>query len=217
MKNYRIELGLAALLLAFVAAVYLWQNPGVYQGKASAQEIDRYLETIAALPMPAEEMAPTLARVRQWLESDDGKPIYMLNLMRYYPELKKFPGALAFQGTPLESNARYEDVVIPMLPKIGAYPMYAGTSKGGNLMEFSPELNNWDRVLVVRYPSRRAFLNLLALPGYKEVEPYKLMALKVVLTPTQAETIVPDLTQAASALALMIFLAFGWWRSARRP
>src|SRR5215213_6933045 len=47
------------------------------------------------------------ARLRAWAEADDGKPVYMLNLMRYYDELRPFPGAPDFQGSPEESNTLY--------------------------------------------------------------------------------------------------------------
>jgi len=43
------------------------------------------------------------------------------------------------------------------------------------------------RLLVLRYPSRRAFLDLLSDPRYRKIEPYELMALAVVLTPTTGE------------------------------
>ena len=46
--------------------------------------------------------------------------------------------------------------------------------------------------------------------------PYKLMALQIYLTPMTGEVAVPDLTWATAALALIIFLAAGWWRAARR-
>lgn len=217
MKIYRFELGLAALLLVFVAVIWAWQNPGLFKPRASAAEIDRYMAAVAKLPLLPEEKTEGLQRLRHWLETDDGKPVYMLNLMRYYPELKQFPGALEFAGTPVEANAKYESVAVPMLLKLGGQAVYAGTSKGGNLMEYGAELDNWDRVLLVRYPSRRAFLDLITRDDYAPVEPYKIMALKVVLTPTTAELVMPEYSWLAGTLALMIFLVVGWWRAARRP
>lgn len=216
MKRYRFEFGLAAILLAFVAAVWCWQNPGVFKARASDEEITRYMNAITKLPMPPDEKTEILKRSRQWLESDDGKPVYMLNLMRYYPELRRFPGAPEISGTPVEANAKYESVVVPMLLQVGGQAVYAGASKNGNLMEYGPELDNWNRVLLVRYPSRRAFLDLVTREDYAPIEPYKIMALQVVLTPTTAEVSLPEYTWFAGTLALIIFLTAGWWRSARR-
>ena len=36
-------------------------------------------------------------------------------------------------------------------------------------MVYRPDLDNWDRVIVVRYPGRRAFPDLVATPGYLKV------------------------------------------------
>jgi len=216
LKTHRFEIVLAASLAAMVAAVFLWQNPGVYKGKINAGEIDSYMGRIEKLPFPAEERAELLKRTHSWLEHDDGKPVYMLNLMRFYPQLRQFPGALPFAGTPRESNATYEQHVMPMLFQAGGYPAYAGNSLNGNLMEYAPELDNWDRVLVVRYPDRRAFMNLVTREDYRQWEPYKIMALKVVLTPTEVEMNIPDLTLVAGALALLVLCLTGWWRAARR-
>lgn len=209
----RFQTWLGVCLLVFVGGVYLWQNPGVYQGGMKAAEIEAAMREIDKLPFPPEERVELLKRARRWMETDDGKPVYMLNLMRFYPQLRQYPGAIAFHGTPLQSNALYESVVIPQLMKLGGYPLYAGVSRGGNLLEHSPELDNWDRVLVVRYPNRKAFVSLVSSPTYREVAPYKLMALKVVLTPTTLELQMPDLTLLAAGLALVLFLGVGWWRA----
>ena len=47
-----------------------------------------------------------------------------------------------------------------------------------NLMVYQNELDNWDRVLVVRYPGRRTFLQLVANPvslptGSGEARPHR--------------------------------------------
>ena len=79
-----------------------------------------------------------------------------------------------------------------------------------------PELDDWSRVLVVRYPSRRAFMDLLSDPAYAPAMPYKLMALKLVLTPMRAELVVPPLHWLVGVVSLILFLSVGWLRAARR-
>lgn len=217
MKNHRFELRLAAAFLVLWSAVWAWQHPGALGARIGARDVERYMRALERLPYPAEERPQLLARARAWMESDDGKPVYMLNLMRFHPELRRFEGAPAdYDGTPVESNARYESVVMPMLFAHGGYPLYAGVARPENLMEYRPELDRWSRLLVVRYPSRRAFLDLIAEPGFQAVEPYKLMALSVVLTPTEADVVIPELDTLFGAGLLCVFLATGWWRSSRR-
>ena len=202
---------LGAVFLLLYLAIWLWQNPGTILGAMGRDDVERYMRSVARLPFPAEERAEMLRRVRAWLENDDGKPVYMLNLMRFYRELRRFEGSLPFEGSPRESNARYEATVIPLLFRVGAYPVFAGSAQGPNVMSYEPELDAWHRILVVRYPNRRAFMKLMTHPAFQRVEPYKLMALKVVLTPMRPQMVFPELPFVAAATLLPLFLAVGWW------
>ena len=205
---------LAGVMLALFIAVWVWQNPGMVRGRVQTQEIAQFMAQVEKLPFPDDERAEMLKRVRAWLERDDGKPFYMLNLMRYYPELRRLPNAPDFKGTPQESNARYEAAVKWMVLKLGGYPLYAGTPHGKNLVEYSPALDDWSRLMLVRYPSRRAFMKLMTRPAFREIEPYKLMALQLVLTPTTAELVVPSVSMMVGGGLLVIFLAIAWARAA---
>jgi hypothetical protein len=208
------EIVLAGALLALFVAVWVWQNPGMVRGRLRAEEIAQFMSRVELLPLPGDEQPEALKRLRAWLEGDDGKPFYMLNLMRYYPELRRLPNAPDFQGTPQESNARYEAAARPMLLRLGGYPLFAGTAQGKNLLEHDPALDDWSRLLLVRYPSRRAFMRLLTHPAYPGIEPYKLMAARVVLTPAKAERVLPSVPLLAAGVLLVVFLAAGWARAA---
>ncbi len=55
------------------------------------EEIDRYLAAVEKqVPLLPGEMPDFLARLRAWAEADDGKPVYMLELMRFHPQLRTF-------------------------------------------------------------------------------------------------------------------------------
>jgi len=206
-----------AVLVAIFIAVSLWQSPGILRGKLSTEEIAHYLSIVEqALPFPPDERPELLARLRAWAEADDGKPVYMLNLMRYHEQLRALPGAPSFAGTPREANALYEKSATPLLLARGAYPMYASVVQGKNILGYGSGQGDWSRVLLVRYPSRRAFLELLADPAYAPIEPYKLMAMEVLLVPTTPERILPNPSIAVGVVLLMLFLATGWVRAARR-
>lgn len=210
---------LGALLLGGVGALWLWQTPGLLRAKLSADEIDRYVDLMQKqLPVPPQERAELLARVRAWAEADDGQPVYMLNLMRLHEQLRSFPGAPEFAGTPQAANQLYESEVVPILLGNGGYPLFSGTVQGPNLVGYDPSVDRWSRVLVVRSRSRRAFLDMMTDPAYGPIEPYKLMAFDTYVAPMSAEVIVPDVRFVAAVTALAIFLAAGWWRAAhRRP
>lgn len=212
--NHRITLLTGALCLLLFAGFYLWQTPGVIGvGKLTAADIDGYVAVLEKLPVPAPERDSAIARIRAWAANDDGQPIYMLNLMRYYPTLRRYPGAPDFQGTPIQSNDYYESVAKQLLLKTGAYPLIGGHTQGRDVLDASPELDDWSRVLVVRYRNRRAFLDLLTDPAYAPVMPYKLMALSVVLVPVAGDLVIPDARLIVGGTLLAIFLGVGWWRS----
>ena len=78
------------------------------------------------------------------------------------------------------------------------------------------EVDRADRVLLVRYPSRRAFLSLVCDPAYLQIAPYKFAALKLDLLPLEPETVIPDPRWLAAGGSLIVFLAVGWFRAASR-
>jgi hypothetical protein len=220
LSNYRTEALLAIASLGAALGISVWQSTR----KLSQEDVDRYiaiLETQA--PLELEDRDEFIARLRAWGENDDGRPVYMLNLMRFFDQLKSFPGA-PNGGTPQDANAHYESTVTPMLVKMGGYPILAGESTrlrhaGGpqsNLMVYRPDLDNWDRVLVVRYPGRRSFFELITNPEYLKVMPYKLASLEVVLTPLSGQMVIPDTRWMAVATGLAGLLLTGWIRAARR-
>lgn len=83
------------------------------------------------------------------------------------------------------------------------------------MLDAAAELDTWSRVLLVRCPNRRAFLELLSHPAYAPMAPYKFMALEVAPVPVSAEALIPDLRPVVGALLLMAFLAVGWAKVAR--
>ena len=84
-----------------------------------------------------------------------------------------------------------------------------------NLLGYERSVDDWSQVLVVRYPSRRAFLALLSNPAYLDVMPYKLASLNVALVPVRAELVIPDLRWIVGLVLLAVFLGVGWLRAAR--
>jgi hypothetical protein len=51
-------------------------------------------------------------------------------------------------------------------------------------------------------------------PAFHEIEPYKLMALRLVLTPTAPELVVPSVPVMVGSVPLVVFPAVGWARAA---
>jgi len=217
-----ISVVLAILLAAFVGVVWYWQAPGTH---LTPEEIDTYLQRMETdLPMPAAEKVEFIKRLRGWGHTDNGKPVHMLNLIRFHEQMQPVPGHPEFTGTAQDANAHYERVILPLLAARGIYPIFASTPQGlgpdmgteTNLLGFEPELGGWDRVLLVRYPSRRAFLDLASDSTYMTVVPYKLAAIDLGFVPLDKHYAIPDLRWLAVFLGLAIFLAAAGPRWLRR-
>jgi hypothetical protein len=218
--RYRWVLGL--FLLALVGAFWHWQAPGT---KLTPGEIGTYLEKMeAGLPMPEAEKAEFLARLRSWGEADDGEPVHMLNLIRFHDQMPPVPGHPEFTGTAQEANAHYERVILPLLAARGIYPIFASVPQGAgadfgeetNLLGYQTELEGWDRVLLVRYPSRRAFLDMASDATYMTVVPYKLAAIDLGFVPLDKQYTVPNLRWIVAIMGIGIFLAAVWPGLSRR-
>lgn len=206
--NYLFPIVLAALFVALYWIFCHWHSQG--GGKLTKAEIDRYLALIEKLPLPAEGVEAFCARIRPWAEADDGKPVYMLNLVSFFDALRSFPGAPEFQGTPQEANAYYEKAIASLWLSHAAYPTFSGTPQASNLVNIQPE-RDWAEVLICRYPNRRMFLKLLADPQYGPKAPYKFMAVGLDLVPVAAHRSIPDLRVVVGVSLLILFLAINWF------
>lgn len=145
--------------------------------------------------------------------ADDGKPVYMFNLIHYFPELRTFSGTPEFKGTPQESNAYYTKNLTALWLSHAAYPMFDGVTQGESLINIQPE-RTWGQTTVVRYRNRRTFLKLLSDPAYAPLEPYKFMAMELDLVPVSGKVVMPDLRWVVSSALIIIFLLVGWIRAA---
>ena len=97
---------------------------------------------------------PRGADLKRLLQEDPGGPVVMLNLLR-------------FRADGRESYARYADALgNRFLARYGAEVLYAG--EGSTVLAAEPG-QEWDMVLLVRYPNREAFSRMVADPEYQEV------------------------------------------------
>jgi len=204
------ELILAVVIILYVA-FWAWHSQGA--GKLTQAEIDRYLEMIEKLPLPENGIQAFIARLRSWAEADDGKPVYMFNLMHFFSRVRTFPGAPEFKGTPEEANAHYERSLIWLWLSHASYPTFIGVPQAQNLLNIQPE-RTWSNMTVVRYPSRRTFLKLISHPAYAPLAPYKLIAVELDLVPVSTGIVIPDLRWLVGGGFAIVLLLVLWIRAA---
>lgn len=97
---------------------------------------------------------PTGETIRQFRDEDDGGPVVMLNLLRFAGD----------EGR--ASYAEYSRRVQPFLEGVGGTVLHAGDC---STVLVAPDGHAWDAILVVSYPSRAAFLEMVFDPGYQQI------------------------------------------------
>lgn len=98
---------------------------------------------------PNETQTATLASAA----ADNDAPVVMVNLLRFKPG-----------GD--ESYRRYAEAVQPFLESVGATALYAGDAS--HVVAGDIDKPWWDAIVVVRYPSRAAFVAMATNPDYHE-------------------------------------------------
>jgi uncharacterized protein (DUF1330 family) len=104
---------------------------------------------------------PTGADLKRFLETAPDDPVVMLNLLKFREG-----------GRP--SYERYAREIRPFLERAGARMIYLGDT---STTLVAPEWHDWDAVLLVRYPSRRAFSAMVADPDYQRITELRTEAL----------------------------------------
>ncbi|WP_417486099.1 hypothetical protein [Maricaulis sp.] len=149
-------IALAAMAVLTLAAFwsYQWQaNP------LSPAEIDAYMEQIEAQTQQPGGRHE-LAALRGFLESDDGRPVYTVNLYEFHDQAD-YPPASGFGGTGEDAYARFAQVMVPLMLERGSHPIFSSQWA-------DPSSNGWDRLVIVRYRNRRALVDLFATDAFAE-------------------------------------------------
>lgn len=72
------------------------------------------------------------------------------------------------------SYARYGEAVVPLVTEAGGQVVWSGSCGDAVI---GPQEGEWDAVLLVRYPSRRAFLDMISSPDYGQAHPHRAAAI----------------------------------------
>ena len=117
-------------------------------------------------------IAFTGSDLNRFLSEEDGKPVVMLKLLRFKPRGGR------------EHYLAYVNTVAPLVKRHGAEILFAG---GGKTALAAEAGQAWDAVALVRYPTRRAFADMIAEPDYDSADHLRMSALEeAVLQPVQS-------------------------------
>jgi len=105
---------------------------------------------------------PTPAQLRRLASTAESEPIVMVNLLR-------FRGRATGEDSDesgAEAYGRYAAAVAPLLERVGGRLLAAAACEESVIGPDQPE---WDLVALVEYPSRAAFLEMVASSEYGEI------------------------------------------------
>lgn len=128
---------------------------------------------------------PTADAVRVLRDAGPDGPIVMLNLLKFR-KLANYPADLGMAPCSGEdAYARYQEAFTRTVGAVSqAEVVFEG--KAGQVFIGSPAADDWDKVLMVRYPSRQHFLAMMADPGYRDALVHRYAGLeRTVLLPAQ--------------------------------
>jgi uncharacterized protein (DUF1330 family) len=102
---------------------------------------------------------PTGEQIRELASAIDDRPVVMINLLKF----KKLTG----EGEPgRAAYDRYGRNVLPILAKLGARVIWLGSVD--QVFIGTPD-DRWDQVMLVEYPSRKAFMTMISDPDYQRI------------------------------------------------
>ncbi|MBA1274973.1 DUF1330 domain-containing protein [Stutzerimonas azotifigens] len=122
---------------------------------------------------------PSLNPSREQLEQfartmPSAVPILMLNLLRYNEQAAYPPGSSHRPCSGREAYARYSRVALQHLRAVGAEVEIMAQAHAALI---APPGEDWDELLLVRYPSKDAFLSMIANDDYLAASEHRTAAL----------------------------------------
>ena len=93
----------------------------------------------------------------------DDEPVVMLNLLRYRARAEYPEGSAHAPCSGRDAYRRYGEQAFRHVQAVGGNTLWMGEAQSTLI---GPTDDPWDDVLLVQYPSRRAFLQMVTNPAY---------------------------------------------------
>lgn len=98
--------------------------------------------------------------LQKYMQHPDNQPVVMINLLKFKNETED-----GVDGTELYKC--YKQKAAELLKQVGGKLLWIGNS---DQYIIGGDNDKWDEVLLVEYPSRAAFLKMISLPEFEEVQ-----------------------------------------------
>lgn len=114
---------------------------------------------------------PTNQQLKEMARVDVDQPFDMVNLLKYRAFASyNSANQNAVGRTGREAYGEYGKVVLPMIFQLGGTLVYRGSCK---FQFVGDENQNYDELIVVRYPSIRAYLEMFDSSQYQSAIPHR--------------------------------------------
>jgi uncharacterized protein (DUF1330 family) len=110
-------------------------------------------------------ITPNTDQFRELAAAPDEGPVVMLNLLKFKPRADADSAK-----TGEEAYRAYGDTAVAMIEERGGKVIWAG--RADQILIGDPD-DDWDQVLLVQYPSRAAFLDMVSQPAYLEAHEHR--------------------------------------------
>lgn len=195
----KLNLPVAGILLAiWVASAYFFYAPAK---PLSPAEIDDYMSGVQKLleqsfVMPEgvgldpRGLEGAMSDLRIMAERDDGKPVYMVNLMKWRQGELAFPAGAELAGTiktAQEADIAYNKGLFWTLLANNSHTAYLSTAEP-NALNYgtSADADGWGEIGIFRYNSRRDFFNMITSDSYLNVMYLKMVSMGgIAIAPSQ--------------------------------
>jgi hypothetical protein len=135
----------------------------------SSEEVDRYIARIESQPQ-APGGRHDVTALRRFLDDDDGRPFYTVNLYDFHETAQYLDDQLD-ERTGQEAFDRFSEVMLRLLAERSSHPIFGSDWTDA-------EISAWDRIVIVRYRSRRDIAEIFASTEFAEASAHKWAALK---------------------------------------
>lgn len=168
----------------------------------TAAEVDTYVRRIEESAL--ETSPQRLAALRHLLANDDGREIFMVNLLRLQPGEVCSPGSDLPQP-PAQVLERYTRPFLAALLRRAGHPLLVAQGVGPCVEQWGmDEMPDWNAAGIIRYRSRRDLVELVVDPRFADLHSFKSIALERTFAfPSRPRLL-------AGGPRLVVALALGW-------
>lgn len=175
-----------------------------FGGPLSEEEISAFLDPIRA----REDHQPEfIAKLERFMREDSGRQFFMLNAVDYNDNPPDVEGAQPGE-TAQQLMGRYMAYMFPNLLRRASHPVILGTAVFPAMDVVGIDnADNWDMGGMMRYRSRRTFMEIVARPEMRDSHAFKVAALtKTIAYPVETQL---NLGDPRGLLGLLLLALYG--------